>query len=277
MARFVRKSDGSGHLAGSIGDGKDKLVPTASQVPKSVPGNITRSEGYQAGWAKEAAGVKMAQDFLSFILDVPASNVTKILGKEENYSKGDLTLPSGKTIEVKRQPIGKYKYNFIELGEITSKDLHKDGQTRLGEILGIPEEDLQSKMLFDKRKVKTGGEQKRFGKQDYFSLSILSISNSHATIYVNPDDGYLYIYRRAEIIDGIRYAVQHRGLNRGMGRSNEDTISVSVDNPIWKYKRETDPASGVATWRYIGQHSIYSRDGSGSRDSVEVLKEYLRS
>lgn len=276
MTRYIRKPDGSGQLAGSIGDGKNKLVPTPSRIPKPVQGNITRSQGYQAGWAKEAAGIAMAQDFLSFILDVPARDISKIIGKEENYSKGDLVLPSGKTVEVKRQPIGKYQYNFIELGEITSKNLHQGGQKRLGEILGISDEDLASRAVYDKRKIKNGGEQKRFGKQDYFSLSILSISNSHATIYVNPDDGYLYIYRRAEIIDGIKYAIQNRGLNRGMGHSNEDTISVSVNNPIWKYKKEVDPATGSLTWRYIGQTSIYNRDGSIPRSSVEVLKEYLK-
>ena len=38
MARFIRKSDGSGRLAGSIGSGRDTVPSAAAHAPAGVSG-----------------------------------------------------------------------------------------------------------------------------------------------------------------------------------------------------------------------------------------------
>lgn len=71
MSKHIRKTDGSGHLAGSIGDGKDILVPTASKVSKSKTdeGSASKKKGYAPleyylqSWVQTPRGESMIGSF----------------------------------------------------------------------------------------------------------------------------------------------------------------------------------------------------------------------
>ena len=71
MPKHIRKTDGSGHLAGSIGDGKDILVPTASKISKSKRDEDSASkkngyaplEYYLQSWVQTSRGESMVGSF----------------------------------------------------------------------------------------------------------------------------------------------------------------------------------------------------------------------
>lgn len=263
--------DSNGKMRGSLPS--PSLAPTAAPsvpaapapaAPSAVPSpvesaharyrralgaapSITRAEGYQRGRAKEEAGLQLAETFLARLLGIPADQITRIDGADDNYRYGDLRLPSGKTIEVKRQPINpdRYPLNFVEVAEITFNPRHRHGTGMLAQALGIDVDRLSRAQVRDYRH--DGHPESALGRPEHLSVSITSMLASTATMYVNPDDGHVYVYRSEEIIDHIKRGVLNDNLRRGQGNSNDDGLAVLVPLPRWRFHRGTD-----GLWRYTG-------------------------
>lgn len=229
----------------------------------SASPRLTRAEGYRKGAPKEAEGLNVAEDFLNRLLQLTPGSITRIEGAEENYRNGDFRLPNGKTIEVKRQPINpdRYPMNFVEVGELTFNPRHYGGAAALAQLLNIDSETLAASTVKDFRS--EGHPSAPFGRPDHVSVSLTSIAGSQATIYVNPDQGHLYIYRRDEIIDHVRRAVLNNNLRRGQGNSNDDGLAVLVPLARWRFSKDKQ-----GLWRYTGL-------GGSAEAEKSALRQYL--
>jgi hypothetical protein len=202
---------------------------------------MTRAEGYRIGISKEKYALATFEDFMSHY-QIESTFVTD---KDENWQYGDYKLANGKYIEVKGQPVNpdKHPVNFVELGEITSKDYHRSGFSSLKEMLGV--DDLESKSIRNNAK-KTW---ETFGNPECFSFSLKSLSNGSTWAYVNSFDNIIYIYSASSLKNGIINAIKNeRALVRGAGKSNEDTIAAFVSLP-------------VAIWRKIDNKWVYTGTG----------------
>jgi hypothetical protein len=210
----------------------------------------TRSEGYRRGAGKEEAGLNVVQQFFEQVPQVP---LRRIEDREENYLRGDFSAPNGQALECKRQPIGTYPENFIEVCEQTTGQNpdHLDGLSTLSRVIGIAEDSLSLVTVTDCRKGGRGKGQYPFFKRKYeaLSVSVTSLSEAVYWVYVNPksDGRYVYIYRSTDLLELIRKAALKTGFNLGKGESNEDTFSVQVPNPDWRWTGAADKA-----WRFIG-------------------------
>jgi hypothetical protein len=198
---------------------------------------VSRNEGYRRSSGKEEISLSIVETFLKEELGLTTNRITDPL---ENYEKGDLLLGSGFSVEVKSQPIDpdKYHRNFVEVAEVTSNPKHSQGVESLSRVLKINLDDLQNALVSDKRLIYD--KQSIFGYPPSLSNSILSMTGSTATIYVNPSNGgsHIFIYPRRQILDFIRTEVLTNGFVRGAGQSNEDTLAVFIPTPRLRWRKK---------------------------------------
>jgi hypothetical protein len=203
---------------------------------------VSRSEGYRQGAGKESLALDIVQRFLVTVAGVDSELVTDA---ERNYFEGDLDLPSGETMECKGQPIDprKYKKNFVEVFEVTNNARHASGFDDLAALLGLRPDALARVPVTDRVQRRTYA----LGVQASVSVSIRSIVSSALTTYVNYqfDGRHIYVYERDELVGHICSEVLN-GLERGAGKSNEDTFAVRV--PVAEMRWERDGAA----WIYTG-------------------------
>ena len=208
---------------------------------------LSRTEGYARSRGKEHAGIEAARTFLQTHAGVPTALIE---GAEDNYRLGDLRTPSGRTVEVKRQPINpaKYRQNFVEVFEVTSNDRHRDGMHRLAGLLEVPVEAIEQLTYRDHRQ--TPPARVALGAQPAVSVSITSLLTAAYTVYVNPGPGeqHLYCYGRGELAGHLRTAMPGT-LRRAAGMSNDDTFAVLVPLAVHRWSRPGDEQP----WTYTGQ------------------------
>jgi hypothetical protein len=218
---------------------------------------LSRNDGYRASAGKEEGGLLAVEDFFRKVVDVP---LRRILEPAENYSHGDFRSPNGKTLECKRQPIGSYNRNFIEVCERTSgtNTAHLGGFETLATVLSVSREELSDANVTQK------GAKFQFGEPAAISVSISSLLQSSFWIYVNPDPRgrFVYVYRAADLLSLIRVAILGAGLELGKGNSNDDTYAVLVPNPAWRWS-----AAANEPWSFCGER--------GERQPVEELQRSL--
>lgn len=234
---------------------------TRTQEGAASP-RLTRNEGYRLGAPKEAAGIECARDFLSRLLKIEKDTVEMIEGADQNYRLGDLKLPAGHTLEVKRQPINptRYPLNYVEVGELTFNPRHTNGAADLSRILQMNQDELANVSLRDFRT--DGRPSSQFGSPEFLSVSLTSIAGSRATIYTNPDDGYLYLYSRDEILGHVRKSVKNNNMRRGQGNSNDDGLAVLIPLPKWRFRQD--------------KKGLWHFDGPGDRgEELRALRAYL--
>lgn len=219
--------------------------------------SLSRNDGYRCSLGKEEGGLLAVEDFFRTVLHVP---LRRILEPSENYSHGDFKAPNGKTLECKRQPIGPYPRNFIEVCERTSgrNRSHLSGFQTLTKVLNVSPQELSDVRVTRK------GAKFQFGEPAAISVSITSLHQSSFWIYVNPDPNgrFVYIYPAADLLSLVRTAVLGSGLELGKGKSNDDTYAVLVANPAWRWK-----AASNEPWRFVG-----SQEG---RQAVGELRKSL--
>jgi hypothetical protein len=216
---------------------------------------VSRNEGYLRGAGKEQLSTGILQEFLR---DKIGQSGEVIRTARDNYERGDLRFPSGATIECKGQPIDptRYKYNFVEVFEITNNPLHSDGFRNLGEVLRIAPDQLSNLTVTYK------GVTSQLGHPPCLSLSVLSIHNATFTAYVNYQQGgrYIYLYRQTEITSYLRAATL-RGLRRGAGNSNEDTFAVLIP---------------IASMRWVRRGKAWMYGGTGSEsEHLRILQRQV--
>jgi hypothetical protein len=201
---------------------------------------ITRTEGYKLGVSKEQGALDVFEDFMKHKLNIDAEFVTD---KTENWKKGDFKLKNGKYIEVKGQPVDpeKYPVNFVEIGEITNKPYHTEGYKDLGDILSLSSPLSDVKVLD-----KSTNARYNLGEPYALSVSIASMGNNTTYAYVNQTKEIVYLYTAKTLLNFIREALDKRGIIKGAGKSNEDTLAVLVPNAaaIWKKTN--------GEWKFIG-------------------------
>lgn len=216
---------------------------------------VSRSEGYAAGAWKEKRNLECAEQFF---VDVLGYRPTRITDPDQNYQLGDFRFPAA-TLECKGQGIDpeKYPQNFIEVCEVTNSAKHARGCESLCRILALGPQELAGVPIQDRRKVPAHELQRQFGSPPSVSVSIANFSAASHVMYVNAEEGgrHVYIYKGAHLLELIRRAVRASGMQRGAGRSNEDTFSVRVALPplrwrrphaAWSYSGTGDAASSVA-------------------------------
>jgi hypothetical protein len=216
---------------------------------------ISREEGYRRSAGKEDPALQVAREFFEVVVGLAAPTV--IVEAERNRKHGDLDL-GHITAECKSQPIDPEQYdrNFVEVFEDTSsleRFHHRDGLRRTADILNI---DLDVMVRVSYRDARTRGQSglrlglglAELGALPFVSCSLESIAGSELTIYVNPDPRrtFVYVYRRAFLLEQVRRQVLQGGLWRGKGRSNDDTFGVFVVNSPACWRREQK------TWQFTG-------------------------
>ena len=193
---------------------------------------VTRNEGYGRGAGKEELALAALRGFLKEKIGHHGDEIT---GYQDNYRLGDLSFPTGVTVECKGQPVdpARYPQNFVEVFEVTRNDLHLGGLARTAELLGMSAEDLT------RTRVRARGATGVVGNQQRVSVSISSIATAGFTAYVNYMDGgrHIYVYERDELMGHIRTAAR-QGFVRGAGNSNEDTFAVFVPLPAMRWARD---------------------------------------
>lgn len=214
---------------------------------------VTRNEGYGRGAGKEELALAALRGFLKEKIGHRGEEIT---GYEDNYRLGDLSFPTGVTVECKGQPVdpARYPQNFVEVFEVTANDLHLGGLARAAELLGMPVDDLV------RTRVRARGAAGVVGNQQRVSVSISSIAAAGFTAYVNYLDGgrHIYVYERDELMGHIRTAAR-QGFVRGAGNSNEDTFAVFVPLSRMRWSRNgTD-------WRATGDEPEQDSLGRLSR------------
>jgi hypothetical protein len=210
---------------------------------------LSRSEGYRKGVGKEKYALELFEDFFSCKV---ASSLEFMTDKDTNWQYGDYLLENGSYLEVKGQPIDHrfYKYNYIELGEITGKELHKGGFDKLKNMLQT--ENLEEKTLHNK----VNNTKEPIGHPEGLAFSLMSLSNGSYYCYANSNKQIIFIYSAELLLEGIKKSINsERPLLQGAGNVNEIGIGCLVD-------------SAKAIWRKVEGSWVYE----GTVEEEKVLK-----
>jgi hypothetical protein len=211
------------------------------------------------------SGMTMAQDFLSRLLKIDQEAISRYTDINIMYDKGDLVLPfSRKNIEVKVRAVNpdRYPMNHVNLGILKFDPRHQDGLKELAIMLGLDvavlEEATVREFGYDTK------ESYLLGHPEHFSLSSHSLLSAVMTIYINPDQGHIYLYTKEELKQYIAKAIQNSGLRKGQGGDDPDTISVLIPLPRWRFTKDNN-----GLWKYTGIVS------STVANEKEALKSFL--
>ena len=207
-------------------------------------------------------GMLLATDFLVRLLGVEKESVLRYTDINVMYDKGDLMLKRvGKTIEVKTRAINpdRYPMNHVVLGVLKFDPRHSDGLKELAYKLGLDasvlEESTVREFGFDTK------ESYLLGHPPHFSLSSHSLLSSNMTIYVNHNQGHIYLYTKEEIKRHISGAIKNSGVRKGQGGEDKDSISVLIPLSRWRFTKDR-----AGLWKYTGSIDI----------SVEAEKTALK-
>jgi len=177
---------------------------------------------------KEQEGLAFVRDFLRAVVGVEAVDIE---GKR-NMTEGDLELPGGARIEVKRQPISpaSHPLNFVEVGELNPRCPVDTGYRDMCETLGM----LPS--VGAVRRTPRGERVRELGR---ITNSLQGIAGSDWTFYCNPPDGWMYAYQRDELLFLTARACIARTVSVGAGNSHDRTLGVTIPLPaqVWKRTR----------------------------------------
>ena len=193
-------------------------------------------------------GLEMVSDFLSRLLGIDKNIITRYKDINIMYEKGDIVLPySNKNIEVKVRAIDpdRYPMNHVGLGSLKFDPRHNDGLKELAYKLGI------DVLLLENATVREFGfdskESYLLGHPEHFSLASHSLLSTVMTIYVNYQQGHIYLYTQEEIKKHIINAITLSGLRKGQGGDDPNLISVLIPLARWRFSKDKN-----GLWRYTG-------------------------
>lgn len=210
-------------------------------------------------------GLEMVSDFLSRLLGIDKHIITRYTDLNIMYEKGDLVLPySNKNIEVKVRAINpdRYPMNHVGLGILKFDPRNQDGLKELAYKLNIDVQELENATVrefgFDSK------ESYQLGHPEHFSLSSHSLLSAVMTVYVNYQQGHIYLYTQEEIKKHIVNAITTTGLRKGQGGEEPNLISVLIPLSRWRFSKDKN-----GLWRYTGLV------GNSVENEKEALKHYL--
>jgi hypothetical protein len=189
---------------------------------------LTRAQGYKQNAWKGKIGEEIFEDFLSFY----GIAYTKINDKKGNMEQGDY-YNGVHYFEVKSQNIGNYKQNFVELGEITDKEYHSEGYSKLVKLFEKYDVNIVSKL----KPIK------------HFNFALTPVANGAMMVYINRDTKLIYIYTAKTFLTSVAEYIKEKGIQLGLGKANKDSVSSFCMNAKvvfqkegnkWVYKGSTD-------------------------------------
>lgn len=188
--------------------------------------NLTRAEGYKQNAWKGNVGETIFEDFMTFY-GIP---YTKISDKKGNMEQGD--YHNGvHFFEVKSQNIGNYKQNFVELGEVTDKEYHASGYDKLVALFKKFNVNIEDKLSAIK----------------YFNFALTPVANGAMMVYINRNTKLIYIYTAKTFLTSVAEYINSRGIQKGLGRSNQSTVSSFCMNAKVVFQKEGNK------WVYKGE------------------------
>ena len=196
---------------------------------------LTRLQGYRASRGKEAESHAIFADWAENY----GIKFQEIKGYENNRTHGDFIV-NGRNIEIKSQNIGNYPVNFFELGEVTDKEYHADGWSKLVDLMANYGVDLT-----------------KYEPYERFNFGFTPVANGATIMYINRSTQLIYIYSAKRILELVAEGIKLKGIKRGLGKANKDTISTFIDN-------------ATATFQKINGEWVYK----GTPDEATILKAF---
>ena len=189
---------------------------------------LTRNAGYKAAAGKEAQSHAIFKDWA----DHYGFTYEEIEGYENNRLYGDFKL-NGTNVELKSQNIGAYAQNFFELGEITTKEYHAEGWAKLVNLLAYYNVDITDKEAYP-----------------FFNFGFTPVTNGSIILYINRETSLIYVYSAQRILQLVANGVKNKGIQRGKGKANKDTISTFIENSKVSFQKIN------GNWEYTGQPDL---------------------
>jgi len=169
---------------------------------------LTRLAGYKASRGKEADSNAIFVDWANHY----NLSLEEIKGYDNNRLYGDWKLNS-RNVEIKSQNIGQYSRNFFELGEITNKEYHSEGWSKLVNLMYDNNTDIRNMPHIE-----------------FFNFGFTPATNGATVFYINRETQLIYIYSAAALIKMVSDAVNRTGIQLGLGKANKDTVSCFIPN-----------------------------------------------
>lgn len=189
---------------------------------------LTRNAGYKNAAGKEQQSQAIFEDWANHY----GLTLETINGYDNNRLYGDYKL-NGKNVEVKSQNIGAYAQNFFELGEITNKQYHAEGWVKLVNLLADYGVDISNEQAYE-----------------FFNFGFTPVANGATIFYINRETSLIYVYSAQRILQFIADAVKTKGIQRGRGKANQDTLSTFIPNSKTTFQKIN------GEWQYTGQPDL---------------------
>jgi hypothetical protein len=226
--------------------GRGPAIRRMPRRPAATP-EPTRLEGYRTGTSRDEAGLLAATDFLSRLLGIPGDQLHAGEQGPNRDGARSLILPGGRSLYVLQKSINpdRYPLNYVEVAELAFNPRHPGGAGALARALDIPTDSLADAQVRDFRPDTPA--LTTFGRPEHVSVSMTPLLESTATMYINPDDGHVYVYSQEEIRRHIRRAVLNNSLRRGQRTRSEDGLAVLIPLARWRFSKGKD-----GRWRFSG-------------------------
>lgn len=195
----------------------------------------------------KSKSIEMCKDFLARLLQVDSSEIQDIDAAYEANRGGDLLLPSTINVEVKARAINpsRYPLNHVAVAELEFDPTSNYGIYDLARMLEMPTDEVAEATV--REFSHNSNESYTLGFPDYLKVLIKPIATAQVTMFCNPKEGYIYLYKRTEILKAVAQAIRNSGFRRGQGGDYPDRLSVLIPLPRWRFHLAKD-----GKWRYSG-------------------------
>lgn len=193
--------------------------------------------------------IDMCRDFLARLLQIENSDINAVEEVTSSAPRsGDLLLPNAINIEVKARAINpsRYPLNHVGVAELEFDPTSNYGIYDLARLLDMSTEELSNATV--REFIRNSNESYQLGYPDYLKVLVKPIATAQITMFCNPKEGHIYLYKRTEILKAIAQSIRNSGLRRGQGGEHPDRLSVLIPLPRWRFYLAKD-----GMWRYAGR------------------------
>lgn len=221
-------------------------TPTRARKASASPLAPSTTLGLRSAVDQEE-GVEMAREFLGRLLSIFTQDIRIVTSAQEKHTHGALQLPNGHYVEVIRQSINpdRYPLNAARIAELTFNPLDPGTLALLGRVLGVETDVLRNCPVidyrFDDQPVAP------LGDPPHVYVTCQPSKKARVTMYVNPRDGHIYLYKGQELFDQIRRALTNQNLRRAQDGRSMDLLTTLIPLARWRFTLGRD-----GKWRYTG-------------------------